>query len=102
MDLASLIPATVEVEASSAPVRFSAPYTNDSGRFVCDISLESNADHLGGGAGDSGHSVVDFNEMFASPSIDPFPIDTSKVNQGEKQSKISMNACLFINLKKYW
>ena len=65
LDLASLIPATVEVEATNAPVRFSASRVSDNGRVVNGNDIVRNTATLMEETSEP-HSIVDLNGLLTS------------------------------------
>ena len=67
LDLASLIPATLEVEATNASVRFSSSRYNDNG--VVGNGADSTVQNTASLIDESNcppHSIVDLNELLAS------------------------------------
>ena len=68
LDLASLIPATLEVEATNASVRFSTCRYNDSDDVVAngDNNIVRNTASLIDGDNTSPHSIINLNELLAS------------------------------------
>ena len=66
MDLASLIPANIEVEATNASVRFSSAKYNDNGVVANGDSMIKNKNALIDDSECEPHSIVNMSELLAS------------------------------------
>ena len=66
MDLASLIPANIEVEATNTSVRFSSAKYSDNGVVANGDSIVSNTASLIDDSNCQPHSVVNMSELLAS------------------------------------